>query len=187
MISTYLFSSKRLGFRAWRETDLPFLTALNANEEVMQFFPKLLSQRESEAFLQRLMNGFEQKGYTYFAVEVLESSELIGFIGLMDQVYESPYTPNVDIGWRLTPKSQGKGYATEGAIRCLEWGFENFAFERIVSVCPTINTPSRKVMQKAGMEELGQFLHPALKDHRNLQVCVCFGIEKAEFRRKHQS
>ena len=40
-MNQYLFTSNRLGFRNWQETELPGFTRLNADPEVMAFFPQL--------------------------------------------------------------------------------------------------------------------------------------------------
>ena len=76
-------------------------------------------------------------------------------IGLSEQSYEAPFTPCVDIGWRLKPTFWHMGLATEGAKRCLKYGFQDIQLSKIFSVAPVINTPSIHVMKKIGMYYLG--------------------------------
>lgn len=88
----------------------------------MKHFPKPLTLIETKNFIYRLQNHFDTHGYNYFATEILSSRELIGFIGLAYQDYGAEFNPSTDIGWRLKKSAWNKGYATEGAKRCLEFG-----------------------------------------------------------------
>ena len=116
----------------------------------------------------------EEKGFCYFAVDLLETREFIGFIGLSTQEFESPFTPCVDIGWRLDPTFWGKGLATEGAVRCLEYGFTDIGLSQIRSIAPIQNKASIAVMNKSGMELIGTFSHPKLKNYPEMETCVCY-------------
>ncbi len=175
---SYLFSSARLGFRIWRSADLQAFARLNAHPEVMQHFPKPLSMAQSKQFLERLASHYQKHGFQYFAVELLSCQTLIGFLGLAYQKYPSPFTPAVDLGWRLMPEIWNKGYATEGAERCVKWVFETHTLTQLISTCPAINRASERVMQKIGMHKLGYFNHPNLTAYPHLKPCVCYGLER---------
>ena len=174
MSQPYLFTSARLGFRNWLESDLPAMAAMNEDKAVMTHFPQALQWQESEALLYRLQNQYHEKGFTYFATCLLETGDFLGFIGLSHQNYEAPFTPAIDIGWRLQQSAWGKGYATEGANACLDFAFQSLSVDRIVSVCPVSNIASEKVMQKIGMSRQGVFSHPALANYPTLQSCVWY-------------
>ena len=176
MDSKYLFTSERLGFREWKEDDLPAFAELNADPQVMKNFPKPLSDAESADFLQRLFKHFHTHGYNYFAVELLETGEWIGFIGLAYQDYGTAFPPATDIGWRLKQSAWGNGYATEGAKRCLAYAFDNLKLQRIISTCTLQNITSEKVMQKIGMHRKAEFKHPKLKDYPEYETCVWYEI-----------
>jgi RimJ/RimL family protein N-acetyltransferase len=179
----YIFTSQRLGFRSWRADDALKMAALNADPEVMEFFPKLSSETETQAFIERMQKQFIQKGFCYFAVDELENGEFIGFIGISEQTYEADYTPCVDIGWRLDKKKWGKGYATEGAKRCLEFAFDQMKLETIKSVAPVVNIKSQRVMQKIGMKKVKNFHHPLLAEDARLQECVLYEIVPGDLRK----
>ena len=85
----YLFTSQRLGFRPWGKDDLEEFAVMNADPEVMEHFPKPLSREESAEFLKRLIEHYRNHGYCYFATEILETGEFIGFTGMAYQTYES--------------------------------------------------------------------------------------------------
>jgi len=173
----YIFQSQRLGFRPWAESDFEEFKRMNADPEVMRHSPGTLSEEQSEGFFQRLQDHYAKHGFCYFATDLLETGELIGFIGFAYQDYESEFTPAIDIGWRLKTSAWGKGYATEGAKRCLEYGFEKLGLASVISVCIVRNEPSENVMKKIGMMRQGIFNHPRLVDYPDLENCVCYKME----------
>lgn len=178
MENRYLFISQRLGFRNWKASDVTEFAAINADPMVMEHFPKTLSDHETKAFVERLKAHYDKHGYTYFATEVLETGELIGFIGLAYQEFESEFNPATDIGWRLKKTAWGKGYATEGALRCLDFAFNELKLKSIVSIRTENNLKSENVMSKIGLHKKGVFLHPNLKDYPEHEKCVWYEIER---------
>ena len=133
MENKYIFKSERLGFRNWYKNDLDAFSKLNADADVMEHFPYSLKKSETASFIERLQNHYSNKGYNYFAVEILKTGEFIGFIGLAYQDYRTGFTPATDIGWRLKKSSWGKGFATEGATRCLTYAFNELKLDRLIS------------------------------------------------------
>lgn len=174
MKTTYLFKSERLGFRNWDARDFDGFLKLNTDPEVMRFFPTINDASTSRAAMRRYQKMYEERGYCYFAVDRLIDEQFIGFIGLCYQDYEASFTPVVDIGWRLDKAFWAKGYATEGALSCLRYGFQEIGLEKIVAIAPQINQPSIHVMQKIGMTKVLDFKHPKLGDYPVLVDCVCY-------------
>jgi RimJ/RimL family protein N-acetyltransferase len=174
----YLFTSTRLGFRNWKVEDLDAMSAINADPEVMEFFPRPATRDETKAFIERMQDQFSQNQYCYFAVEKLADSELIGFIGLMEQTYPAEFTPCVDIGWRLKRSVWNQGYATEGAKRCLEYAFNTLGLDQIFSTAPEVNLKSQHIMLNMGMQKVGEFIHPRLAGDKRLEKCVLYNIHK---------
>jgi RimJ/RimL family protein N-acetyltransferase len=177
-MKNYLFKSDRLGFRNWNAGDVEKLAAINADKEVMEFFPSTRTFQETMIFIERMQKQFHDKGYCYFAVETLNTGELIGFIGLSEQNYDADFTPCIDIGWRLGRSAWNKGYATEGARRCLEFGFKTLHLDTIYSIAPLVNIKSENVMKKIGMQEIKTFDHPQLLDNERLRKCKLYEIRK---------
>lgn len=177
MKSRYLFCSDRLGFRNWLAEDLKELSEMNADREVMAFFPGIQSRQDSADFIERMQALYQRTGFCYFAVEVLKTQEFIGFTGLSEQTFEAEFTPCVDIGWRLKRSAWNSGYATEGAKACLKFAFEKTDLKQIYAIAPAVNTKSEAVMKKIGMHKTGTFLHPKLRSDKWLQECVLYSIK----------
>jgi len=149
---------------------------MGQDPEVMEHFPGLLSSEATLALINRLKNHFQKYGYTYFAVDVLDTNEFIGFTGLANQTWESEFTPCVDMGWRLKREAWGKGYATEAATACLEAAHSKFNLKQVLAFATDSNLSSIQVMKKLGMKEIGKVQHPAIKDDDRFEHCVVYGF-----------
>ena len=177
MSKEYLFQSERLGFRNWIDSDTPKMIDISSDPDVMEFFPAIATKIQTVDFIDKMKLMYIEKGYCYFAVDQLKDESFIGFIGLCYQTYESQFTPSVDIGWRLNKKCWNYGLATEGAKKCLNYGFNVIELKNIISTSPIINTKSIRVMEKIGMAKLTEFKHPRLKSDKRLEDCVCYEIK----------
>ncbi|MEN8249672.1 MAG: GNAT family N-acetyltransferase [Bacteroidota bacterium] len=171
---SYLFKSARLGFRIWEESDIEKMALINADAVAMEFLPSTRTLRETKAFINKMQKMYAEKGYCYFAVDLLEDNSFIGFIGLAEQTYKADFTPCIDVGWRLAKKYWDKGYATEGAKKCLKYGFDELGLSEIFAVAPVINNRSINVMKKIGMVKVKEFIHPQLIDNERLRDCVLY-------------
>ncbi len=109
--------------RQWLDVDIEAFAAMNADPEVMEFFPRLLTKEESLASLERLQRGIELRGWSLWAVEI--DGTFAGFTGLAEVNFNAPFTPCVEIGWRFHRRFWGQGYALEAARIALQFGFES--------------------------------------------------------------
>lgn len=170
--------TSRLKLRDWKDSDLEPFRQLNADEEVMKFFPKTLSKEESDGFCQAIITEIKECGFGLYAVEMKETKEFIGFIGFHRATFESDFTPCIEIGWRLKKEAWGKGYATEGAKACLEYGFEELGFDEIFSFTADINEPSKQVMRKIGLGFVKEFDHPKVNPESMLRKHVLYYVQR---------
>lgn len=170
----YIIKTERLGLRPWHDDDIPLMTAINQDKDVMRFFPALSTEQETHEFVKRMQTHYEQYGFCYFAVDRLDTGGFIGFIGLLHQTFESHFTPCVDIGWRIKKEEWNKGFATEGATACLNFAFDKLHITEVYAIAPKKNEPSEKVMKKIGMMKKDEFEHPKLLAHSELKTCVLY-------------
>jgi RimJ/RimL family protein N-acetyltransferase len=159
-----------LVLRRWQPGDIEPFASLNADPRVMEFFPATLSRSESEAMILEIEKRIDKLGAGLWAVELKENKEFIGFIGLNVPDYPLPFSPCVEIGWRLAFDYWGKGYAQEGARASLAFGFEQLGLREIVSFTTAGNLRSRRVMERIGMtyDPSGDFDHPRLPERHPL-------------------
>jgi RimJ/RimL family protein N-acetyltransferase len=173
--------TERLRLRPWRAADREPFAKLNADARVMRYFPSPLSREESNALADTLQAHIEQHGWGPWAVEVPNVTAFAGFVGLATPRFESHFTPCTEIGWRLGPEFWGRGYATEGALAVLEFGFRELGLDEIVSFTTVSNSPSRRVMERIGMthDPADDFDHPLLPARHALRRHVLYRRSRA--------
>ena len=156
--------TERLVLRQWRESDLEPFARLNADPEVMRYFPAPLSREQSDAMVDRLSGHIEAEGWGMWALERRDTGEFIGFTGLGVPRQVLPFQPCVEVGWRLAATAWGHGFATEAAREALRVGFDELGLTEIVSFTAVPNMRSRAVMERLGMvrDAAEDFDHPAV-------------------------
>ncbi len=172
--------TERLILRSWREEDKPPFAAMNADPEVMRFFPALLTRAESDAMVDRLAASEAECGMTFFAAEEQLTGRFIGTIGMRPVADDMPLAPAVEIGWRLARDVWGQGLAPEGARAVLRAGFDLAGLERMVAYTAAANTPSRRVMEKIGMvrDPGSDFEYSRMPEHSPLRRHVVYVVER---------
>jgi ribosomal-protein-alanine N-acetyltransferase len=136
---------------------------MNADPEVMEFFPAPLSRAESDDLIDRIEAGFDRDGFGLWALE-LRGGGFIGFAGLARPEIAARFMPAVEVGWRLARHAWGHGYATEAARAALGFAFGPAALEEVVSFTSVGNARSRAVMERLGMtrDPAEDFDHPGI-------------------------
>lgn len=150
--------------RQWKDSDLEPYTAMNADAEVMQHFPALLTPAESSASFERLRSVIDKRGWGLWVVEV--DGVFAGFTGLSTPTFSAHFTPCTEIGWRFRREFWGRGLATRAAQQALCFGFEVLKLREIVSFTATTNVRSWRLMERLGFERdaSGDFDHPAIPE-----------------------
>ncbi len=161
---TIYLETDRLHLRDWRDDDLEAFAAMNADKNVMEFYPAAYSRKQSDAFAERLQQSLDDNGFGLYAVEVKSTHNFIGYVGLAKAEFPAAFTPAVEIGWRLAFHSWGHGFATEAARSCLAYGFSEFGFGELVSFTTRFNRRSIAVMERIGMSRNpdDDFEHPEI-------------------------
>lgn len=179
-----MIQTKRLILRPWREEDFEPFAALNADARVMEYFPATLTRAESDAMATRVKREIEERGWGLWAVSVPGEADFIGYIGLKPVDFTAHFTPAVEIGWRLAFDFWCKGYAAEGALAALRYGFDVLKLNEIVSLTTPGNIRSRRVMEKIGMhrDPKDDFDHPKLPEGHPLRRHVLYRILRKDFR-----
>jgi RimJ/RimL family protein N-acetyltransferase len=185
MCEIFSLESDRLLLRAWRDEDLPAFAALNADPQVMRYFPAPLTVEQSYAQADKIRQFMQQNGWGLWAVEEKDGAPFIGFVGLAIPAEDLPCSPCVEIGWRLAAVHWGKGYATEAARTALRYAFEQLNLAEVVSFTAETNQPSSRVMERIGMMCHNEsFLHPQLPQGHPLQKHVLYRLAQQTWRDK---
>ncbi|MFF7726994.1 GNAT family N-acetyltransferase [Streptomyces sp. NPDC008001] len=142
--------TERLVLREWRDADLGPWAAMNADPEVREYFPDVLTPERSAASAARFQDDLVRRGWGWWALEVAATGEFIGFAGLDAVDEDTPFT-GVEAGWRLARAAWGHGYATEAARAVVAFGFETLGLPEILAVTTATNLRSQAVMRRIGM------------------------------------
>ena len=102
----------------------------------------------------------QQYGFAPWVVEIRQTREFVGCVGLSKVPYQASFTPAVEIAWRLRNAFRGFGYATEAAQAALSDGFDRCGLVEVVANTVPDNLPSRRVMERIGMKYASEFDHP---------------------------
>jgi RimJ/RimL family protein N-acetyltransferase len=181
-----ILETERLILRTWHEDDLDSMLKINQDFKVMEYFLNLVSKDETLSFIDRIFKHQDAYGYSLYAVELKSTHEMIGFIGLLHRTKAElnvSFNPSTEIGWRLSSKHWGKGFATEGAKAVLEYAFNVLDLPEVVSFTVTENKKSRRVMEKIGLTHNpdDNFDHPKVPDYSPLKRHVLYRLTKVEF------
>ena len=177
-----MLPTERLILRRWQSSDVEPFAQMNADAEVMKYFPSVLSRQESNELLSRIEDHHQIHKFGLWAVEEKVKSVFIGFIGLNIPSFQAHFTPTVEVGWRLARPFWGQGYATEGAKTVINYGFEVVGLSEIVSFTSKLNLRSIAVMKRLGMtyDAADDFDHPRLPSGHPLQRHVLYRLNRSD-------
>lgn len=174
--------TERLRLRQWCEEDFQVFALMNADSRVMEYFSSTLSRDVSDQFALNCQLLIAERGWGLWALEEKETGQFAGFTGLNIPGHKLPFSPCVEIGWRLVPAFWGKGFATEAARTALDIGFDALNLDEIVSFTAVDNSRSRAVMERLGMlQEQHSFHHPTLSPNHRLSEHCLYRLSKAHW------
>jgi ribosomal-protein-alanine N-acetyltransferase len=174
--------TQRLALRPWRDDDLAAWLEMSGDPRVMEFFlPSPPGYAEKMAV--RVREQFEADGYGWWAIEVKGGAPFAGVIALQMVPFEAPFTPAMEVGWRLAREHWGKGYASEGATAALRFAFDVLRCEEVVAMTAAVNVRSQRVMQRLGMthDPADDFDHPRIPFGDRLRRHVLYRLPRGAF------
>jgi RimJ/RimL family protein N-acetyltransferase len=174
--------TERLRLRQWRLRDHAVFADMNADPEVMRYFPAALSREKSDAMANQIQSLITAKGWGLWAVERIEDERFVGFVGLHEPTHDFSFSPCVEIGWRLSRDTWGQGIATEAAKAALDFAFQELELDKLMSFTPKNNVRSMAVMERIGMSDTQQdFDHPALPKGHELERHALYCITNEQW------
>ena len=164
--------------RQWKESDLEPYAAMNADPEVMRYFPKLLTREESAASMERARARIEERGWGWWVVDV--DGEFAGFTGLAEPKFTAHFTPCVEVGWRLRREFWGQGIAFNAAGQAIEYAFSEMKLLELVSFTAAVNLRSRRLMERLGFAHnvTDDFDHPEIAEGHWLRRHVLYRLSE---------
>lgn len=166
----------RLILRSWCDADIAPWAAMGADDKVMEFFPSTYERTQAESLAASMRERLEANGFGWWVMEIKDGAPFAGVVCLQDVPFDAPFTPAIEVGWRLARDHWGYGYATEGARAALAFAFEVLNRDEVVAMTASINLRSQRVMERLGMthDAREDFDHPRFEPGHRLRRHVLY-------------
>ncbi len=159
----FYLETERLILREFRESETEGIFELDSNPEVHKYLGKnpITTYKQAEDIITFFEEQYKERGIGRFAAFEKSSGEFIGWSGLKLNTGENEelngFTDFIDIGYRFIPRFWGKGYASESAFACLDFGFKEMNYDVIYGAADVENIGSNKILQKIGLQFVNEF------------------------------
>jgi len=148
-----LLETDRIILRMWRNEDFAAYEKMCADPEIMKYLGgRTFDRLEAWRHMAFLVGHWQLLGFGHWAVEEKESGKFIGRLGFLNP----EGWPGFEIGWTLAREAWGKGYATEGARRALDYAFHDLNKDHVISLIHPENKNSIRVAERLGETLEGQ-------------------------------
>ncbi len=154
-----VIETARLVLRGWRPGDFAPYAAMLSDPETARFITRSgrpYGEREAWSEMAFLAGHWQMLGYGMFVVAERASGAFVGRVGPL----QPRGWPGFEVGWALAPAFRGKGYAVEAAVAAIDWSFETFPLERIISIIDPRNLASRRVARLVGERRTAERFAP---------------------------
>jgi RimJ/RimL family protein N-acetyltransferase len=136
-------SSDRIRLREYTIADEAELFEVFADPYARMFYPQMADRANVKAWIVWNLRNYDEFGFGLWLMELKAESRVIGDCGLTYQ--EVSGRPELEVGYHVVERARGRGYATEAARACLDFGFTHTSCETIFSIVKPLNVASCKV------------------------------------------
>jgi len=175
---SYFLTTARLGFRTWREDDLPLALGLYTDPRVAPMLGTPATPEAAQSRLAREIAQFAATGLQYWPFFLLESGEFAGCAGLRPHELSSTHPFHeewtasgparsmqapmqvFEIGYHLHPDFWGRGLATEAGSAVIAYAFQHAGADALFAGHHPANDVSRRVLLKLGFDYIRDDLYP---------------------------
>lgn len=170
-MSPVIIETERLQLLEMTPDDIDALSAIIQDEAVMYAYNGAFDDDETAAWMQKQLQRYKGWNFGLWAVYLKQTGKMIGQCGITMQEYRTGLVP--EIGYLFARDYWHKGYATEAAKACREYGFNTLHFDTIYSIIRDTNIPSQKVAIRNGMRHIDTIMkHFRGTDMPHLVYCV---------------
>jgi [ribosomal protein S5]-alanine N-acetyltransferase len=151
-----MLETERLVLREFYDEDLPEFFAIRSSHKVMQYMDSFPHQsyNESKEMIIQMEESFREQTGINWAIELLTSRRLIGYIGLWRIMYDNV---RAELGYSLHPDYWGKGYMKEAILAVIKFGFEELGVHGIEASVNPENRASIGLLKKLGFRKEAHF------------------------------
>jgi ribosomal-protein-alanine N-acetyltransferase len=151
----YLLSeeeTERLTFRMLKPEDFNSWLILFKENDVAKFLnmdPSLSATELCKLWFDKVFHRYENKLGGMNVMLDKKTNHLVGQCGLLLQTIEN--VERLEVGYSILPAFWNQGFASESAVKCKDYAFENNLADSLMSMVHIDNLGSEKVALKNGM------------------------------------
>ena len=163
-MSDYFLRSRRLGFRRWRESDLPLALDLWGDPDVTRYITaRAYTPREVQIRLQLEIDSEKEHGIQYWPIFLLDTGEHVGCCGLRPRANQSELP---ELGVHIVSRRWRQGYAFEAASCAIDYAFKVRGALAIFAGHNPENSASRALLVRLGFAHThDEFYEPTGLQH----------------------
>lgn len=144
-----IISTERLQFRKMRKEDVNHLLEIFSDPVAMKYYPSTKDEKAANEWIEWTLSNYATYGVGLWIVEEKETGEFLGQCGIVPQEVDGK--TEMEIGYLFVRRVWGNGYATEAALACKIYGFDQLKLKKMISLPDINNIPSIKVAERIGM------------------------------------
>jgi ribosomal-protein-alanine N-acetyltransferase len=144
-----VLQTPRLTLREFEFEDVDALATVLSDPETMRYYPMSFDRAAVADWIQRNRTRYANDGFGLWAMILKSTCELVGDCGLVRQSVDG--VEEIEIGYHVRRDLWSRGYASEAARACRDYGFANLQVDRLISLIRPENLASRRVAEKNGM------------------------------------
>ena len=171
-----ILQTDRLILREMNEDDWQAICAILQDEKVMYAYEHAFSDQEVKAWLDKQQQNYKNDGFGLWAVVLKETDRMIGQCGMTWQQWHDQQV--LEIGYLFQREFWHQGFATEAAIACKHYAFQELEAKTVYSIIRDNNWPSQRVAQRNGMTLRGQMV----KHYYNIDMPhIIYGADNPDY------
>jgi len=145
----YVFQTKRLIVTQLSHQDIPALTEILSDPEVMRYSVRGVCDEEAtRKFIGWCQECYASHGMGPWALTEKRSGKLVGFCGIGPELVGG--VEEINLGYRLARRYWNQGLATEAVKGVLRYAFDQKQCESVVVIIEPDHAASVRVTEKAG-------------------------------------
>ena len=151
-----ILETERLYMREMGQSDYKELCKILQDKEVMYAYEHAFNDQEVQEWLDKQIKRYNDYGFGLWAVILKATDEMIGQCGLTMQDWEGSQV--IEVGYLFQKAFWHCGYATEAAVACKEYAFNELKAKEVFSIIRDTNTASQNVAKRNGMTLKDEFV-----------------------------
>jgi RimJ/RimL family protein N-acetyltransferase len=133
-------------FREYVPDDVAALAPVFADAYAAQFYPHHSDPKRLVSWIEWSRQNYREHGFGLWALELRSDGTFAGDAGLTLQPVEGDSM--LEIGYHIHPALRAQGLASEAAVACLSWAFENTDHDVVCSIVHPDNLASIRVAER---------------------------------------